>query len=708
MFDISYTQNRELSWLKFNERVLNEAQNASTPLLERGKFLSIFDTNLDEFFMVRVGSLTDVSHLKKDVIDNKSLMTPEEQLDRIMEETRFLYQKKDHIYGELREKFRTIGICSTEVGELTEQERLDVDIYFHKKVLPILNYQVIDKTHPLPQIPNLGMFLLFVLREKGKSINKKMGIVQIPDQLRRYYFIGDQNFIFLEKMIAEFAESLFGSYIIEDWYNVSLTRNADIDFDEVDDLELEEDYRSHMKKLLQKRKRLAPVRVEVHKRPTEEVKSFLMKQFSLKENRIFETYSPMRLGFLMDAMEEFPEKIRNRHSNPPFSPRKNPNVSMNRPIMEQIEEKDILLSYPYESMEPILRLLEEAAEDKEVYSIKISLYRIAKNSKIAAALIQAAENGKEVIVLMELRARFDEENNLLWSSRLEKAGCKIIYGFSHYKCHCKTLLITKKKGEGWEYVSQVATGNFNEKTANLYTDFALLTANQEIGEDIDNLFRNFSIDELNGTYKKLLVSPKSMQEGLDKLFNEEIQKAKAGEEGFIRLKMNSISDRKLIDKIAEASQAGVKIEMLIRGICCIVPGVVGKTDNVKVYSIIGRFLEHHRIYQFGKGEEAQVFISSADFMTRNIRNRVEVACPVLDSDRKKEVMEFLEDSFSDDVKLQELLPSKRYGRVENKRNFIAQEYFMKQAIAKDPQEEKESFPKRPSLLRRIIQFFSRS
>lgn len=695
MYDISFTQNRELSWLKFNERVLEEAQDNKVPLLERIKFLSIFDSNLDEFFMVRVGSLTDLSLLKKKVIDNKSLMDQDQQLDAIMQDVADLYQKKDHIYQELREKFRSIGMFSVELAELNEHELEFVHYYFENTVIPLLNYQVVDMTHPFPHIPNLGMFSLFVLKSKEDE-KRSMGIIQIPDKLNRYLKLSENKIILLESIILEFGKALFENYNVEETYNLSLTRNADISYDD-DDIELEEDYRSLMKKMLKKRKRLTPVRLEIDRNPSQEVEEFLLSNLGLTKNRLFITKSPVRMSYLFAIAGNIDEIIAREHSDKPFSPQPSPHIDMTKPIMAQIEEKDRILSYPYESMDPVIELLKEAAEDEDVVSIKITLYRIAEDSRVAKQLIAAAENGKDVVVLMELRARFDEENNILWSSNLEKAGCRVIYGYDRFKCHSKVLLITKLKDNKVAYITQVATGNYNEKTAKLYTDFSLLTANHAIGNDALILFENFLTGEVNGSYDKLMVSPKSMQEGLDRLFEEQIQKAREGGDGYIRLKMNSISDRILIDKISEASNAGVKIDMMVRGICCIIPGIIGKTENLRVFSVVGRFLEHHRIYQFGRGPEAQVYISSADFMTRNIRKRVEVACPLLDPDIKERVLEFLDIMFSDDVKIRELLPSKRYALVERKNNLIAQEVLIQRALEgkKTPEKKVEEREVRP-------------
>ncbi|MDO5301136.1 MAG: polyphosphate kinase 1 [Tissierellia bacterium] len=680
MNDISFTQNRDLSWLKFNERVLEETQDGRVPLFERLKFLSIFDSNLDEFFMVRVGSLTDLSMLQKKVVDNKSLMDPDEQLDAIMEKTKLLYQKKDHIYNELGEHFRAMGSYSVDFGELRGHERDYLKVYFDNSIGPILNYQIVDLTHPFPHVPNLGIMILYLLKNRENQ-KHSIGIIQIPHQMKRLVELGNNKRILIESIIKVYGRELFENYDVLEEYVLSVTRNADIDFED-EDYELEDDYRSHMKKMLKKRKRLMPVRLEIDREPVQEVEDFLLENLSLKHNRIFITKSPVRLGYLFDFYDYLVDHYGadSEYVDPSFSPQKSRYIDDKRPIMPQIQHKDILLSYPYESMDPIIQLLEEAATDPDVVSIKITLYRIAKDSKVAKQLIAAAENGKDVVVLMELRARFDEENNILWSANLERAGCRVIYGFNHFKCHSKVLLITRMVNGQVKYLSQVATGNYNEKTAKMYTDFSLCTANQEIGRDVNALFDNFLTGNLNGSYDKLMVSPKSMQEGLERLFNEQIAIAKNGGNGYIRLKMNSISDRILIDKISEASNAGVKIDMMVRGITCIIPGIANRTENVSIYSVVGRFLEHHRVYQFGRGQDAQVYISSADFMTRNIRKRVEVACPVLDTTIKMRVLDFMDIMFSDDVKIRELLPTGRYTQVKNEHNIVAQEVLMTEAV----------------------------
>lgn len=691
--DISFTQNRELSWLKFNERVLDEADDKEVELFERLKFFSIFDTNLEEFFMVRVGSLEDLTRLKKKAVDNKSNMTPEDQLEAIMVECKRLYQKKDAVYNRIINDFKSEGIFVSKVSDLDKKDYDTAKFYFKSKIEPILNFQIVDRVRPFPRLPNLSINVIFnLVRER---VNKKdrnyFGIIYVPDKIDRYLKVSQTSIVLLEDIIKEFGESVFDTYKCLSKHIMSVTRNADISYDD-DDYDVDLDYRSYMKDVLKRRKRLQPVRLELDEEIEEEVFNLLLEKLALKKENVFITSSPMRAGFVYDMLEDMPQSLIDKYSYKPFSPQESFMVDKNRNMIEQIDQKDILLSYPYESMDPVIRLLNEASEDESVISIKITLYRIAKDSKIAKALIKAAENGKEVFVLMELRARFDENNNIIWSSRLENAGCKIVYGFDNYKCHSKVCLITRIKDDKINYTSQVATGNYNEKTAKLYTDFSFMTSNEEIGTDVKEVFDNIMIGNLEGNYKHLLVSPKPMQDRLNELINEQIERQKETNDGYIRLKMNSISDRGLIDKLSEASNEGVKIDLLVRGITCILPGIKNRTENIRVYQIVGRFLEHHRVYQFGKSDNCKLFISSADFMTRNIRNRMEVACPIYQDDIKKRIIEFLDIMFSDDVKIRTMNSKGEYQKVENKTNLIAQEKFIELATkrAKERNDIKES------------------
>lgn len=689
--DISFTQNRELSWLKFNERVLDEADEKDVELFERLKFLSIFDTNLEEFFMVRVGSLEDLSRLKKKAVDNKSNMTPEDQLLAIMKECKRLYQKKDSVYTRIINDFKSEGISIEKVSNLDKKDYETVRFFFDNKIEPILNFQVVDRVRPFPRLSNLSINVIFnlVRQRENKKDKNYFGIIYVPDKIDRYLKISQTTIVLLEDIIKEFGENVFENYKCISKHIMSVTRNADISYDD-DDYDVDLDYRSYMKDVLKRRKRLQPVRLELDEEVEDEVFDLLLEKLALKRENVFVTKSPMRAGFVFDMLNDMPEALIEKYSYKKFSPQKSPLIDDNISMFDQIEKKDLLLSYPYESMDPVISLLNEASQDESVISIKITLYRIAKDSEIAKALIKAAENGKEVFVLMELRARFDENNNIIWSSRLENAGCKIVYGFDNYKCHSKVCLITRIKDDKISYTSQIATGNYNEKTAKLYTDFSFMTSNVEIGTDVKEVFDNIMIGNLNGSYKHLLVSPKPMQEKLDELIDEQIKRQKESKKGYIRLKMNSISDRELIDKLSLASNEGVKVDLLVRGITCILPGIKNRTENIKVHQIVGRFLEHHRVYQFGKEDDCKLYISSADFMTRNIRNRMEVACPIYQDSIKKQILEFLDIMFADDVKTRVMNQKGEYEKVENKKNLIAQEKFIQMAIDNVNQKDLEN------------------
>ncbi len=690
MYDVSYTQNRDLSWLKFNERVLEESQAKEVKLLEKLKFISIFDSNLDEFFMVRVGSLTDITLLNKEIIDSKSNLSTEEQLNELMKAMPKLYRQKDENYDKLMGELNEIGYDFVKYEELSDLERSSVELYFKNTIEPILNYQIVDSVHPFPHVANLSINILFELgHEKEESI--KVGLVQVPDLLPRYLKLDDERFILLKDMIEALGAQLFSNFKVLDTYIFSVTRNADIDYDD-DEHELEGDYKEQMEKMIKMRNRLSPVRLEINKKPNKKLNHFLIKTLHLNENRIFITTSPMRLKFLFKFIGEIPKNIAKDYLDKPFKPQMPPELDPKRSMIKQIEERDLFLSYPYESMDPVIDLLNEGADDPQVVSIKITLYRVANKSRIIEALVRAAENGKDVLVLMELRARFDESNNIYWSTILEHAGCRVVYGYEHYKCHSKVILMTRFDGEKMSYITQVATGNYNEDTATLYTDFSLTTANEVIAKDAQKLFNHIVTGQLNGKYEALLVAPKSMQQGLEKLIDEQIER---GKKGYIRLKMNSISDRKIIEKLAEASQAGVKIDMLVRGISCILPGVKGKTDNIRIYSLVGRFLEHHRVYQFGKGEEAKYYISSADFMTRNIRRRVEVAAPIFDAKIKDYLEHFLNIMFADDVKIRKMTSQGNYKKVKERHHFIAQEYLLEESLNGRQEVKKVGYLKTP-------------
>lgn len=681
--DISYTQNRELSWLKFNERVLQEAQDETVPVMERLKFISIFTSNLDEFFMVRVGSLFDMSQISPDEKDSKSGMTPGQQLKKIYEQIPFLMQSKEKIYADVSENLRKYGICDLSADELEEGEKKYVWDYFKNFILPILSPQIIDMSHPFPHLINKNLYIAAVLKEKKDKKDKHyLGIIPVPSSLP--YFISmpneKQKFIRTENIILMFCGGLFGSYSVESARIVSVTRNADISFDEEKFDDDESDSRQKMSLMLKKRARLCPVRLEIQGENDDTLKKLLLKRLNLDETQVYFSTAPLNMKYVFDIEKKLPESFEGDLRYIPYTPVWPADIDEYRSIIVQVEEKDKLLFYPYDKMEPFLKLLKEAAESKDVLSIKMTIYRLASASKVAQELCNAAENGKDVTVLMELRARFDEANNISWAERLEQAGCRVIYGIENFKCHSKVCLITKKTKDGIGYITQIGTGNYNEKTAAMYTDLSLITANKEIGKDAMTFFQNMLVSNLNGSYTSLMIAPVSLKSGLIKLIDSEIRKGAAGK---IIIKANSLTERDIIDKLSEASCAGVKIQLILRGICCLRPGIKGKTENISVTSIVGRYLEHSRIYCFGQGENSRIYISSADLMTRNITRRVEIACPVYDKEIRETLMQMLDIMLKDNIKARSLGSDGIYIKKPSDGEAIdSQMYFMQHSIHK--------------------------
>lgn len=671
-----YFANRELSWLKFNERVLEEAADKSVPLCERLSFLSIFQSNLDEFFMVRVGSLYDQMLVDRTAKDNKTGMTSREQLEAIFDASRILLQRKDIIYREcLRQLKEAAGVELVSFANILPEDKAYLENYFMESLLPLLSPQVIGKKQPFPFLTNKEIYAVVVLGTKNSD---KLGIIPCSNHVfDRVVAVpsAPNRFILVEELILHYLPRVFERYTVKSKSLIRIIRNADIDVDEAfydEDL----DYRDSMERLIRVRKRLCPVRLEHSRVLDDTVIEKLRKELGLFPEQVFYSEAPLEMSFLFQVQDML------REHREFFYERRVPQMPgtflENRSVMEQIEEKDQLLSYPYESMKPFLRLLKEAGNNENVVSIRMTLYRVAKNSQIVEALIDAAENGKEVVVLVELRARFDEENNIEWSRRLEEAGCRIIYGIDHIKVHSKLCLITYKKEDGIHHITQIGTGNYNEKTAKLYTDLSLMTADEKIGEEAAEVFHALCLAQLVEHSKYLLVAPKCLQDKVLLMINEEIGKAKMGKEGYIGLKMNALTDRTIIDKLVEASRAGVKIDLIIRGICCLIPGVPGYTDNVRVISVVGRYLEHSRIYIFGKTDEAdcKVYISSADFMTRNTTKRVEVAVPIQDKDIKERVTGMFQLILRDNVKARILKKDGNYFHPQNAEvQLNSQEYF---------------------------------
>ena len=671
---LEYTQNRELSWLKFNQRVLQEAKDQSVPLLERMKFVSIFTSNLDEFFMIRVGSLFDMDSMGDHSVDSRSGLTPKQQLEKIYEAVAPLYKERDKTYADIKKQLQPYGVCSLTIKELEQQERKYIKKYFKEQILPVLSPQIVDSKHPFPHLISNQIYVIAYVFDEGK---KMVGIVPVPHFVPEIVYLpgNDIRFIRIENVIKEYLELVFEHYEVSDKNFIRITRNADIS-PEDEGFDEDDDFRNRMKKTLHKRRRMAAVRLEVAENLTKEQEKYLCDKLDIDPIQIFRTKAPMMLEYMFQVAEKIPVSMKKPLLYEPFSPQQSAMVQ-EESMMKQVKKQDILLSYPYESMEPFLRLIKEASSDPNVLTIKITIYRLAKKARLVEYLCAAAENGKEVTVLIELRARFDEQNNIDWSERLEEAGCRVIYGFEGYKVHSKICLITYRSRNEIRYITQIGTGNYNEKTAAMYTDLALITENQEIGEDAAVFFKNMSIGNLDGEYEHLLVSPTSLKQKILHFMDEEIQK---GSKGHIVMKMNSLTDMDFIRKVSEASCAGVKVELIVRGICCILPGVEGKTENLSVTSIVGRYLEHARIFCFGEGTDQKIYIGSADMMTRNTEKRVEVACPVLDPLVKKRINHMLQIMLTDNVKARILTSSGIYVEKSGEKNINSQETFMLEAL----------------------------
>ena len=640
--------NRELSWLKFNERVLEEADNLANPVFERLRFSAIYCSNLDEFYMVRIGSLLDHTLLNNEGKESRTGMTPQEQIDTVNQTLQFTKEKRDNVYWDSMLSLSTYDIGHTRIEDLNNDQKSYLELYFTNQVLPLVSPQIIDKHHPFPFLENKKLYIGIYIHSKNN--NMKFGIVPIDKHFDRMIFMPhpeELRFVLIEDLIYYFIDRIFNQKSIVDKVVFRITRNADINVeDDIEDVEI--DYREVMQELLKKRRKLAAVRLEVYNSCNLEIIRYLSEKLDLNQNQAFIRNAPLDMSFVFDLEGKLPP-ISDLVFKP-LKPQPPMFVSNLEPMYKQIQKKDILLHYPYESMAPLIRLLEESAVDSEVVSIKITLYRVARDSKIISALVKAAEKGIDVSVVVELRARFDEENNIEWSKQLEESGCKVIYGIVGFKVHSKLLLITRKSGHKISYITHVGTGNFNEKTAKIYTDIALLTAHKEIGIEASTIFNSLFMGDLVKHTEHLLVAPKCLKNRIIELIDQEIAHATKGEASEIILKINSLTDKVLINKLIEASQSGVKITMLIRGICCVRAGLEGYTHNIKVISIVGRFLEHSRVYVFGTPKRAQVFISSADFMTRNTERRVEVAAPIYDEINKKKILEWLNIMLRDNIK----------------------------------------------------------
>lgn len=698
-----YTQNRELSWLAFNERVLAEAADESVPLLERLKFASIFTSNLDEFFMIRVGSLFDLMGVEPGRRDSRSGMTPEEQLHAIYDAVRPLYREREAVCLGLERLLRRYDICRLEWKELTGSEKKYCQRYFHSEVEPIISPQIVDMHHPFPHLKNNVLHIGAWVKYRSRDV---FGVIPMPEALPGVLFLPcDEGlrYIHMEELLLHHAGDIFANYDVRAKCVFRVTRNADINpEDEAFDMDENDDFRKKMRKALRQRTRLAPVRLELSERISGDFLEYLKKRLPVTDEQVFFTSAPLRLDYAFSLAGKLADpELRRALTYPEFKPCRNAQIRTGESMIRQISRSDKLLSFPFESMSPFLTLLKEASEDPDVISIKITIYRLARKAKLVEYLCAAAENGKDVTVFIELRARFDEQNNIDWSERLEDAGCNVFYGFESYKIHSKICLITRRERGEIRYITQVGTGNYNEKTAEQYTDVSLLTANRDIGQDAVEFFKNMSIGELDGEYRHLLVSPYSLKREVLRLMDGEIAKGSAGR---MRFKINSLTDMDIIERLRKASRAGVRIDMVVRGICCILPGIPGETENIHIVSIVGRFLEHSRIYCFGEGESERMYISSADFMTRNTQRRVETACPIYDSAVRAKLNGIMDLCLMDNVKARELHADGSYSPVHGgEERFDAQQLQMERAI--DAAAEPEPAPERESVIGRLLRRF---
>lgn len=654
--------NREISWLKFNERVLEEAESEKNPLCERLSFVSIYQSNLDEFFMVRVGSLIDQMLLDRNIRENKTDMTAGEQLDAVLDRVHTLNERKDAVYCKLMDKLDEHNIRIVNFRNIDKKENEHLEEYFNSEIAPFLSPVIVGERQPFPFLKNKDIYAAAVLEKKNGK--KKIGIIPCGSGvIPRLIEVGKDSgtYILSEELILHFVPQVFKEYTVKSKSLLRVTRNADIDADALYDEDL--DYREFMADIIKQRKRLSPVRLELSRELDEEIVKKLCQYMDIERKYVFRNISPLDLSFVFELQDNL------RQKSELFYPKRIPQRSVQfidgKPILEQIKEGDKLLAYPFDSIKPFLNMLHEAAADKDVVSIKMTLYRVAKNSEVVNALIEAAENGKNVLVLVELKARFDEENNIEWSRRLEAAGCTVIYGLNGFKVHSKLCLITKSINGNPEYITQIGTGNYNEKTSRIYTDLSLMTADSTIGRNANDVFNALASDTTVKSSEALLVAPNCLQNRIIEMIDEQIVLAQNGEEAYIGVKINSLTDKTIIDELIKASKAGVKIELAVRGICCLIPGVSGETENIRVISVVGRFLEHSRIYIFGKGEAAKVYIASADFMTRNTLRRVEVAAPIYDDSIKEHIISMFNCIMADNVQARELNNEGVYVRVKN-------------------------------------------
>ena len=700
-----YTQNRELSWLQFNARVLAEAEDENVPLLERFKFLAIFTSNLDEFFMIRVGSLCDMAAVDKGHTDSKSGLTAKEQLHLIYKAVEPLYARRDAAFSDVDSKLSAIGLRRLTMDSLAPDEQKYIKRYFKDIIAPVLSPQIVDSHHPFPHLEGKVLHIAALLSHKK---TERLGLLPVPASLPPVVFLPEtpSRYILTEDILLAYADHVFEMYDVLEKTVLCVTRNADIQVDDETFGVEGGDFRKKMEKLLRQRRRMAVVRVEINRPISDHFKEHFRSRFEVSDAQIFlSRTAPLKLGYAFSLGEHLPEKKRAFLSDAPFTPQQPAMLSAGQSLLKAALQRDILLSYPYESMEPFLQMIREAANDPAVLAIRITIYRLASKAKLVEYLCAAAENDKDVTALIELRARFDEQNNIDWSERMEEAGCKIIYGFEDYKVHSKICLITRRERGAVRHITQVGTGNYNEKTAKQYTDVSLITADERIGQDAGAFFNNMALGNLSGRYSRLFVAPTSLKNNILALMDEQIAK---GKDGYILLKFNSLTDIDVIAKLREASCAGVTVEMIVRGICCLLPGVPGHTENITVTSIVGRFLEHSRIYVFGRGDEEKMYISSADLMTRNTERRVEIACPIDDPAVRARLHDILYAMQHDTVKARVLQPDGTYCKKPAVQDPIcAQDLLMQQAIENARKQAAQPAP-HPGFLEKIRKWFSGS
>lgn len=679
--DPEYYYNRELSWLKFDYRILSEARDKNNPLFERLKFLSITASNLDEFFMVRVASLKDMVHAgyeKEDIAG----MTPKKQLAAINKDTHELVSLQYSTYNRsLVPLLKQNGIHMIPHHEaLTKKQAAFVDRYFEDNVYPVLTPMAVDSSRPFPLIRNKSLNLGALVRKKGeKDAEVEFATVQVPGVLPRVVEIPDEEervFIFLEEIIERNIEKLFLNYDVLCIHPFRIMRNADLSIGEDE----AEDLLKEIEKQLKKRQWGEAIRLEVEEGIEKRLLKIIRKELKISEEDIYYINGPLDLTVLMklygvDGFDFLKEEK--------FTPQPVPELPADCDIFEEIRKRDILLHHPYQTFTPVVDFIKKASRDPQVLAIKQTLYRVSGNSPIIAALAQAAENGKQVSVLVELKARFDEENNIVWAKMLEKAGCHVIYGLLGLKTHSKITLVVRKEEDGIRRYVHLGTGNYNDATAKLYTDMGLLTCREDIGEDATAVFNMLSGYSEPRTWNKLSLAPLWMKDRFLYLIQREIKYAKEGTEARIVAKMNSLCDRQIISALYEASAAGVKIDLIVRGICCLKTGIPDVSENITVRSIVGTFLEHSRIFYFENGGDGEYYMASADWMPRNLNRRVEILFPIEQPDLKEKTAHVLECLLQDNLKAQILQSDGTYEKVDRrgKMPFGAQKNFCEEAIA---------------------------